>query len=522
MKNITWKIKSAFAVLFLAMASRYFVGCGKEQTGEQSPGFKQLLVSRICLSDTDKPYLEVEGRPFPVYGAQIRVDVFRSVDKLSWEQIEGYFRLASELGVNTVEVPVPWAFIEPKKDVWDFSSVDTILGFVNKYGLRMELLWFSTNMIGDSYSWLVPTYILSEPSVRLRRNEDADFHYLYGYTYSLDISSDFVLNRERNAVSKLFAHIYEWDNANGSKRPVITCQVHNEPDALVRWRLAEKRISWRDGSMLSNQEAWNITLTSLDVIGKAVKESPYSVATRTNIISGNGVDDFPQTPDISPKDVYALDGIDFVSFDPYMSEINRIAFEVSEYASLPGNYPMVAENRGDYANTASLMLVTSALGGGYGIYDLATSKTISSGSAPPYNSEGIYNTDFSPKAYVPQVWTLLQGLTEAAEDVALTPVEDFAVFNVVDDSPHRFMEQTVCTTGARICFKTDNSALCFVLDRGNHLTAFATADCVLTLGGGSSTMGDTIALRGGKIYDIPFNSDGKIYSTVKENIGTIF
>lgn len=522
MKNITWKLKWAYAVLFLAMASQCCVGCDKGQTPEPAPELEPLSVSRICMSDAGKPYLEVEGKPFPVYGAQIRVDVFRSVDKMSWEQIEDYFRTASALGVNTVEVPVPWAFIEPKKDVWDFSSVDTILGFVNKYGLKMELLWFSTNMIGDSYSWLVPTYILSEPSIRLQRNGDADFHYLYGYTYSLDMSSDFVLDRECRAVQKLFAHIREWDAANGCRRPVISCQVHNEPDALVRWRLAEKSISWRGGQMLTAREAWNMTLAPLDAVGKAVKESLYSVATRTNVISGNGVNDFPQTPGISPKDVYALDGIDFVSFDPYMPEVNRIAFEVSEYASLPGNYPLVAENRGDYANTASLMLVASALGGGYGIYDLATSKSISSGSAPPFNSEGIYNPDLSPKAHVPQVRTLLSGLLAAAEDVALTSLEDFAVFNVVDDSPRRSMAQTVCTTGARVGFRTDSAALAFVLDRGDRLVAFATADCVLTLGGGTSAMGDTISVTGGRIYDIPFVPDGKIASTVKENIGTIF
>lgn len=482
-----------------------------------------LIVSKVRISETNgKPYLEVDGKPFALYGAQIRVDIFRSVDKLDWPAIEEYFSLAESLGVNCVQVPIPWAFIEPKKDVWDFSAIDHVLTFALKHNLKVELLWFSTNMIGDSYSWLVPTYILATPSVRLKREGDGDWHGLYGYTYSIAMDDEFVLEREQNAVKRLFSHIREWDEANGNTRPVITCQVHNEPDALVRWRLDEKKISHRDGTLLTRKEAWDMTLRPLDVIGQAVKNSAYSVATRTNIISGDGVNDFPQTPGISPKDVYALDGIDFVSFDPYMEQVDKIAYEVSQYASMKGNYPLVAENRGDYSNTASLMLVASALGGGYDIYDLATSKYITSNSQPPFNSEGIYHSDFTPKPHVALVKTVLSGLVGAAEDVALTPVDDFAVFNVKTDSPQQSINQTVSTTGAELEFSTSEGALAFVLDRGDRLVAYSTADCRIIVRGGTVTDGNTVELKGGKLTELGFKSDGKRKSTVKQNIGTIF
>lgn len=509
---------------FLLMA---MVSCStmNGQSNSGSEALEPLTVSRICTtSGDDKPYLEVGGKPFAVYGAQIRLDIFRSVDKLDWPSIEEYFALASRLGVNCVQVPCPWAFIEPKRDSWDFDAVDKVLGFANSHNLKVELLWFSTNMIGDSYSWLVPTYILATPSIRLRRDDDGSWHGLYGYAYSLQMNSDFVLEREKNAVTRLFTHIREWDEANGNHHPVITCQVHNEPDALVRWRLAEKKISHKDGTRLTQKEAWDMTLKSLDVIGRTVKNSAYSVATRTNIISGNGVNDFPQTPGISPKDVYALEGIDFVSFDPYMSEVDKIAYEVSQYASMLGNYPLVAENRGDYSNTASLMLVASALGGGYDIYDLATSKYITSHSEPPFNSEGIYNSDFTPKPHVPLVQTLLSGLVAAGEDIALTATDDFAVFNVRTDTPQTSLSQTISTTGAELKFETSSGALAFVLDRGDRLIAFSTADAVLNVGGGSLTNrnDNAIALKGGQLTELGFKSSGTRQSTVKHNIGTIF
>lgn len=517
------KIVDSMKSLLISLLVFLAAGCttaGMELEKEYAP----VTVSRICTTEKGKPYLEVDGKPFAVYGAQIRIDVFRSVDKLDWTQIEDYFRTASEFGVNTVQVPLPWAFLEPRKDTWTFGDIDQILRLANKYDLKVELLWFSTNMIGDSYSWLVPTYILAEPSIRLKRNDDGAWHGLYGYAYSIQMNDAWVLERETNAVNILFRHIREWDENNGNRHPVITCQIHNEPDALVRWRLAEKCISHKDGTPLTQEEAWKMTLDALDAVGKAVKSSPYKIATRTNVISGKGVGSYPQTPLISPAEVYALEGIDFLSFDPYMQTVNEIAYETSQYASLEGNYPLVAENRGDFPNTASLMLVASALGGGYDIYDLATSRYISSNSAPPFNTEGIYESDLTPKRHTASVAKLLQGLTAAGEIVAVTSCEDFAVFNVKEDNPLNNLCQTICTTGAKLTFSTTAGALGFVLDSGDKLTAFATEDATLKAENGLMTDSSdgTIQLKGGIIYELPFKSDGKIQSTVKQNIGTLF
>lgn len=504
-----------------------FVGCsgkGRDGTDGGDKLYAPITVSRIATTDQGKPYLEVDGKPFAVYGAQIRLDIFKSVDKLDWIQIEEYFRLASDFGVNTVQVPMPWAFVEPQKDSYSFDDVDRVLGFANKYNLKIELLWFSTNMIGDSYSWLVPTYILAEPSIRLKRDDNASYHYLYGYTYSIRMNDPWLLERETKAVKILFNHIRAWDEANGNRHPVITCQVHNEPDGLVRWRLDQQNISHKDGSPLTKEEAWTMTLDALNIVGKAVRSSSYKVATRTNVISGNGVNDYPQTPGISPKDVYELDGIDFLSFDPYMETVNQIAYETSQYASLKGNYPLVAENRGDYSNTASLMLVASALGGGYDIYDLATSRFITANSAPPFNTEGIYESDLTPKRHTAAVSNLLGGLVRLGEDVAVTACEDFAVFNVRTDTPEQVLTQTICTSGAKLTFSTSTGALCFVLDRGDVLKVFSTdaAEIKIENGTVSGFSGNSIALEGGRIYEIPFSPYSRLESTVKHNIGTLF
>ena len=227
----------AFRYILLSLLLCLSAACSADngQNDEASTDLSPIVVSRICQTAEGKPYLEVDDKPFPVYGAQIRVDIFRSVDKLDWDEIELYFATAQDLGVNSVQVSYPWAFLEPKRDQYSFTEIDKIMELANEYDLKVELLWFSTNMIGDSYTWLVPTYILAEPAIRLKRTGDGSHHYLYGYTYSIIMDDEWVLEREVKAVRRLFTHIREWDEANGRRHPIITCQVHNEPDALVRW-----------------------------------------------------------------------------------------------------------------------------------------------------------------------------------------------------------------------------------------------------------------------------------------------
>lgn len=135
MKHIYMNI---LILLLTAMVSCSTVN-GQDNLGVNT--LEPVTISRICRTSEGKAYLEVAGKPFAVYGAQIRLDIFRSVDKLDWPSIEEYFALASRLGVNCVQVPCPWAFIEPKRDSWDFDAVDKVLGFANSHNLKVELLW---------------------------------------------------------------------------------------------------------------------------------------------------------------------------------------------------------------------------------------------------------------------------------------------------------------------------------------------------------------------------------------------
>ena len=365
------------------------------------PILSQIEVSKL-VTENNKTYVSVDGKPFPFLGAQIRLDALLNCDKMAINEVENYFKKAQELGLNCVQIPISWNMVEPKENKYDYSIVNSILQFVNKYNLKMELLWFSTNMVGDSFSYLIPQYVLQEYNKRFSRNDEGNFWNYYGYQYTMILDDEWVLERETKAITALFNHIRYWDSQNGDKHPIISAQIHNEPDALMRWRIDQKDLKYRDGTPLSKEKAWTMITNALNSVGKAVKNSSYKVVTRVNLIYGDGINPFPEATNARPKDVFDLQGIDFIGVDAYKDNIKHLKNEVMAYASIAGNYALVAENKGSYANTPSLILTSFALGGGYDIYDLATSNFfINNTTEPDQIDHGIYTWDLQEKGFTP-------------------------------------------------------------------------------------------------------------------------
>ena len=275
------------------------------------PILSQIEVSKL-VTENNKTYVSVDGKPFPFLGAQIRLDALLNCDKMTINEVENYFKKAQELGLNCVQIPISWNMVEPKENKYDYSIVNSILQFVNKYNLKMELLWFSTNMVGDSFSYLIPQYVLQEYNKRLSRNDEGNFWNYYGYQYTMILDDEWILERETKAITALFNHIRYWDSQNGDKHPVISAQIHNEPDALMRWRIDQKDLKYRDGTPLSKEKAWTMITNALNTVGKAVKNSSYRVVTRVNLIYGDGINPFPEATNARPKDVFDLQGIVFL------------------------------------------------------------------------------------------------------------------------------------------------------------------------------------------------------------------
>lgn len=438
------------------------------------PGQNIENISKLTTTN-GKTYLEVDSVPFPIIGAQIRVDFLINCDGKTIQECQPYFEKAKELGVNCVQIPVWWKLIEPTRDNFSWSVLDQILTYLNQYNLKMELLWFSTNMCGESFSNFVPDYILNIPGIKLIRNDGRPYWGYYGYQYNLVLNDSTLISREKNAVTALMEHIREWDIAHGAKHPIISVQVHNEPDIFARWRYDQKQIHYSDNRTFTKLDAWKMTLDALDSVGKAFKNSKYRVVTRTNLVTSSGLNLFPELSTAGPNDVINLDGIDFVGTDPYVTSVDIIKSNTLPFLSLPNNYPLIAENKGSYSNGASLLLAAVSLGSGYNFYDLATSKYVIDHTSDTANIDhGIYTWDLQEKSHTAKIKDMIKGLIKAYPDVATTNNNDFIGFNIQNDFPLEVCSQSINSSKINFNFSTTQGASGFSITKDNYLLIYCT------------------------------------------------
>lgn len=453
-------------------------------------GDTERLVSRIASTPSGKTYVEVDGRPFSVVGGQLRVDGLynRSDDyrnqcpPLTDDQVEKYFRKASECGLNTLELALQWSDVEKAKDEYDFTLVDKLLSFSVKYNLKCEFLWFSTNMCGDGHGFGIPEYIVSDNiSYPRMQGESMYFSHMYGQLMYFVLDNPNLMQRESLALTKLMEYVYEWSNSHDKATPLIGVQIHNESDGLLRWRLEQQKLTI-NGESVTPERLWQMTLAALDSAGKAVKQAKYKVYTRCNMTVTLGAGVFPQYSDknFSPLDVLELEGIDIIGDDPYVTNPQTIVKTIERY-SVNGNYPHIAENMGNYDNSASLFLAAYSVGGCYMFYDFATPEyfILLNGSSSYQMDQGLLNADLTFKAHTRQTLDIVKGITSMGSVLPLVEVGDFVAFNIEKQYPLQSTTQTIATSKPVVTFTTEKGGIGFAVWYEGNLYLYFTEDCTV-------------------------------------------
>lgn len=517
-----------------------------------------VKVSEVVTNEYGS-HIQVGGQDFLYIGTQIRVDAFMNCDKLNYAQIGKLFEQASELGVTCVQIPVEWAKLETEQDVFDYTYLFHMMEFANRYDLKMEFLWFGTNMCGDTHSYTVPDYILRDGKTypKFDALRTGEYWNYYGIMWFLDFDNENLVKRESNAIAKMMDYIYEYDSTHGAKQPVIGIQVLNEPDIFARWRVPDKEVlSSVTGERMSAEEAYTKICNSLEALGKTVKQSKYQVYTRVNLASSTNSDSLGNTGGIWESGavknapafaqmIQALESIDIVGDDSYTSSVKNIKGISSMYATkLPENFGHIAENDGSYSNTASLILTAVSQHGGYSIYDLLTSPFfVENGSAKVDQgillfAEGSFDS-YVKKEHWQQTHDLIAGLKAVDHQVYQVSSENFACFNLETDNARQVTEQTISTTHTSLTFKTENGAIGFAIDRGGWLDVYVTANATLTIdqatvtkvetgtyaADGSFTASaaleteNTVELEAGTLYRISYKDAAMLTSTTWEAIG---
>lgn len=486
-------------------------GCGGGSDsggGTVEPQLPEYLVgSELKYTDGGRPYLEVEGEPFLYTGVQIRADGYTQLDKRSLDEMEEQFRLASELGVKCVEVPVSWNELEPEEDVYYFRKFKNYLEWSHKYGLKLEVLWFSYNS-GQSLEMYTPSYIFDDEERFPQHPSDVKGQVWgpEGRVTFFKMDSPALLERERKAIAQLTDYIYEWENNNGNPNVVISYQVHNECDNYPRWNIKARGVKEMDGSAeLDRQTAWEEIYNSLDSAGKAFKSSKYRAVTRCNLVRLSVSGDEWKTFAVN---IFNLDGIDMVGEDTYTTSVSEQKEAMdnlfgAEYGYK--NFAHVAENSGNFPNSPTLLLSAITQGAGYLMYCL--SMPIYWVSSDPtennYWEQGVLKVDWSDKKHTQRVREIYKGLNKAAYPLACSERSEMASFNADADNPATAFSQTYSLGNLDFTISTESGALgyCFVY-RGD-LYVFADEDVSVEFSG--KQINDA---RSGRFAGARFLSDG--------------
>ncbi len=160
--------------------------------------------------------LLVNDKPFLVLGAQVR-------NSSGWpSQLPDIWAQMRALHVNTVEIPVYWEQVEPKRGEFDFRNVDEIVNGARAGNFRLVLLWFATWKNGQmDYA---PEWVKRDPATYE--------HMLNRAGQPVKVLSPLChanLEADSAAFTAFLEHLAKIDQ---ERRTVIMVQVENEPGSL--------------------------------------------------------------------------------------------------------------------------------------------------------------------------------------------------------------------------------------------------------------------------------------------------
>lgn len=291
---------------------------------------KKVSEVDITLAGSEKYVLRVDGKPFYMTNVQIRLDKLHGYEGWDDTALEMVVKQAANDGFNTVSIPVFWRDVEPFKDNFNWTTLDKYLTWCYKYGLKMELLWFSWSS-GGRIQWLTrnkytpssewtlrnPDYVCSQQGTsdyRLLRTEDP---------WTLDWLDPTLRERDRYVLGKVMEHVAEWDRIHHNPHIVIGVQLGNEVHGH------EYELSANDA------------VDYCSYIGEAVKKSDYSVWTRMNCVS------WMTRSRIEANEKKRANGetnVDFIGIDIYGTNADKILGDMDgQMPPIGNNYSMIME-----------------------------------------------------------------------------------------------------------------------------------------------------------------------------------
>lgn len=176
----------------------------------QSP---RMATPKIIEKD-GRHALLVDGKPYLILGGQVH-------NSSAWPgMLPGVWRAATQMHLNTLEIPIYWEQIEDVKGKFDFSLIDTLLIQARAHKVRLVLLWFATWKNGSNH--YMPGWMKRDaekyPNITGKKGQPVD-------SPSPNIPA--TLTADINAFTQVMRYLKKAD----PQRIVIMVQVENESGA---------------------------------------------------------------------------------------------------------------------------------------------------------------------------------------------------------------------------------------------------------------------------------------------------
>lgn len=176
-----------------------------------------------------KQVLFVDDAPFYAVAGEVH-----NSDSSSLTYMEGIWKIADDLGLNTLLLPVTWELVEPEEGHFDFTIPDGLIAQARKWNKRIVFLWFGSWK--NAEMMYAPAWVKKDVK-RFKRAEivKGNLKALRGSGmmqmpyYSLSYLCEESMHADAKAFATWMAHLKQIDQQEAT---VIGVQVENETGLL--------------------------------------------------------------------------------------------------------------------------------------------------------------------------------------------------------------------------------------------------------------------------------------------------
>ncbi len=413
-----------YIIMMMFILTIGLTSCDENTTTNNQEILEPYTIKTNITEYGSKSYIENSaGLPIISLSTEVRLDQLILADKVTNEELEEYFKLASDTGFNTLDLAFMWSSVETSKDIYDDTLINNILDLANEYNLMLNLNWYGSFVDGETRSAYIPDYIYEN-------NEDYPFiadlydFGVFGRIGIIDFSNENLMTRESKAIKALMDFVNVWSSEN-LVYPLVQVQIGQGLDRFPRWRINQYEVM-DEGILMTSSKGWELVNGYIDNISSAVKDSNYKALTRVEFTEQNAVVNYVYN-------IYDLENVDLVS-PTYLHQMPNVKSGMLSFQESFDTLPIYNAQNWCDDNSHRLVLASFALGGiGFNTYPLTFPRYY-----PVSNSGQLYGR-YNPEGDVlfeevnqraTDLRNIMLGLSQAYVDVAKTPRRNFLVLGL--------------------------------------------------------------------------------------------